>query len=329
MKKTIYKYMLLSLSLFCISCSSDNDDSGEVVSSAGASIQVSVIFMPNAVGDYGFNDRVQAGVSAFCDGGIVDELGQIDGNSKAVANFFRPTTEEEMVTMISSSWKKDSVNTVSGKGYEKRLLILTDPSQAEYLPSLSSKESVLMLDAEAVNGGMALQINAREEAREAARQVKIWNTGYPGETVPIMLRITEREYTDGIEDGFRDVFSEDDNLEYDYLDSRSTYGSLYVAARRMAELYGGTYKSFVSSCLVDLRQYASQFYFYYFTNTSEQMLVSVDRRFDDQPIQMGSTILRRYDKALVTWLNAWTSGQQMDATTVYTSDDGMCELITY
>ena len=109
---------LLVTCLFFVSGCKDNDDS----LTPEGNIEVCAIFAPGELGDDGYADRVLYGLNQF------ESQLKKAGDNRVVTHFYSPgdqISEEYMLT----KWNENGVNLQTKQRYERRLLVLTDPTQ--------------------------------------------------------------------------------------------------------------------------------------------------------------------------------------------------------
>ena len=126
-KSKLWGVLLLTV-LLATACSKDDDNEPQPESKQGAPYLMTVLFAPGQLGDKGYADNVMEGVNA-----IDDFDNQLGGDSLDV-RFIAPRSLED-----AQRWVSTSANSYSTSGYERRLLVLTEPYMVDIL-SLSKDQ---------------------------------------------------------------------------------------------------------------------------------------------------------------------------------------------
>jgi len=341
-------FWLLILPLCFFTACSDDDDPVEPAPTtlSYATKQVTVVFMPDALNDAGFNSYILRAVAAFCDGGkLINHEYEDDNDSVQIVNahhntaytFFRPTTMDEIYEFVGTKWKADNVNPISGQPYERRLLVLTSPYQLQELPTLSEGEEILLVGAQSSDNPTLkyLQIDSKETFQETAEQLwGIAKSNFEQEekaytTVKYYCPFETPYLTDGTLDVLTDLIG--DPLQVNPYPSQamvSLFGPNMPSLYSFIHIYGDTDSETDTMPFVvtDLRQYASPYSFPYYSKlTTNTVMISFDVA-TGVPVE-AAVIYRRYDKALVAWLEDWDSGKTMPQTTRFSNKDNMVEVL--
>jgi len=337
--------LLLLLPLFALSaCSDDDENAASSDSTAYATQQVTVVFMPNALSDDGFNSFVLRGVAAFCEGGNLkskanDSISVVGPHTNTAYSLYRPKSMNELYAYVSSGWKKDNTNPITNKAYKRRLLVLTDPLQLKQLPSLADGEEILLLDAKSSTASNVkfLQIDCTDEFKELANAAwndvkSSWMYNYGGTTQAKYYCPFDTAYlADGALSVLKDIVGDVLNVQafpnqslYSQLSASTDLSSLFSSMHIFAE------EDFNSADNLDLlfivrnqRQFTYTYTVPFYSKISLAHLIS----FDVDAGLVEDIIYRRYDKALVAWLEQWNTSTTMPQTTRFSGKDGMVETV--
>ena len=108
---------LLFLTVLLIAaCSKNDDNEPQPEPKTKAPFLVNVMFAPGQLGDKGFADNVMEGVNAL------DDLDNLWGGDSIEVRFIAPRNLED-----AQRWINTSATSYSTEGYERRLLVLTEP----------------------------------------------------------------------------------------------------------------------------------------------------------------------------------------------------------
>lgn len=130
--------LLFMTVLFVAACRKDDDNEPLPVAKQGAPFMMTVLFSPGQMGDKGYADNVMEGVNAL------DDLDNLWGGDSLDVRFIAPRSLED-----AQRWIGTSSDSYSTGGYERRLLVLTEPYMVDLLSRvkdvLKPTDEVLML----------------------------------------------------------------------------------------------------------------------------------------------------------------------------------------
>ena len=136
-KSTLWGLLLLTVMLV-VACNKEDDNVPQSVSRQDAPFLITVMFAPGQLGDKGFADNLMEGVNAL------DDLDNLWGGDSLEVRFIAPRNLED-----AQRWIKTSADSYSTQGYERRLLVLTEPYMVDMLSLvkdvLQPTDEVLML----------------------------------------------------------------------------------------------------------------------------------------------------------------------------------------
>ena len=133
MKSKIFFLMLL-VAAIATGCSKDDDDNGTPAreTATGGTMSVTVVFAPGQLGDMGFADKVLEGVYRLQ---VLDHQAQPDTLD---VNYLAGTDLDAAKEMVED-WFDDAYNDYTGKLYERRLLVLTEPFMVDWVEPLKER----------------------------------------------------------------------------------------------------------------------------------------------------------------------------------------------
>ncbi len=139
MRKSKRWGLLLLAVLLVAACSkSDENDPQPKPDERKVPFLVNVMFAPGQLGDKGYADNVMEGVNAL------DDIDDLWGGDSLEVRFIAPRNLED-----AQRWIKTSADAYTTEGYERRLLVLTEPYMADMFSLikdyLQPTDEVLML----------------------------------------------------------------------------------------------------------------------------------------------------------------------------------------
>ena len=139
-KRKLWGLLLLTV-LLIAACSKNDDNEPQPEPKTKAPFLVNVMFAPGQLGDKGFADNVMEGVNAL------DDLDNLWGGDSIEVRFIAPRNRED-----AQRWINTSATSYSTEGYERRLLVLTEPYMVDMFnlikDVLQPTDEVLMLKME-------------------------------------------------------------------------------------------------------------------------------------------------------------------------------------
>ena len=325
MNKHFWMWMLLAV-LTLAGCKK------EETPSAGATMDIMIVFAPGQLGDRGYADSVMDGLALL---NATDknyehnllELGFISG-------FDAADTRAAM-----KKWLDNPVNPFYGNEYEKRLLVLTEPFMAQWLATMTTsvrpQDEVLLLkvseedvDAAASATGLGsrmhgLNISAAENIRRYCDYIKQYSqeNNCPMDEIPLFRVFDENsgfyQYRDGIVGTFAEQLG-DETLVYtlslaaelggeeDILSTQKQSAVMekaYVMAEIMQDLCMNYDERFA---VVDLGSANAGFDYYLLGQAANDRLQHL---MIDASRVAGINrywVNRRFDKALLLWGYSWS-----------------------
>ena len=139
-KRKLWGLLFLTV-LLIAGCSKNDDNEPQPEPKTKAPFLVNVMFAPGQLGDKGFADNVMEGVNAL------DDLDNLWGGDSIEVRFIAPRNLED-----AQRWINTSATSYSTEGYERRLLVLTEPYMVDMFnlikDVLQPTDEVLMLKME-------------------------------------------------------------------------------------------------------------------------------------------------------------------------------------
>lgn len=114
-KSKLWGLLFLTVMLVA-ACNKDDDNGSPTQNERKVPFLVNVLFAPGQLGDKGYADNVMEGVNAL------DDIDNLWGGDSIDVRFIAPRSLED-----AQRWISTSSNAYSTEGYERRLLVLTEP----------------------------------------------------------------------------------------------------------------------------------------------------------------------------------------------------------
>lgn len=337
MRNTIHIlfYIFLALGL----CSCNEDESGDGVDASSQGMQVAVAFYPGQVGDHGYADGIMESVAQLVNKTEDDKPSHLD------VQFFAFDSKRETQTAIRH-WASHPENPFLGGTYKRRLLVLTDARQVDWLNGLQSApqsdELLLLNTSKDVVDSLARSLGNRVHAlnislaREAADLCRYIQNGANADTerhsgIDIFRMADSYHVADSIDVVCRSVLPSD----------------IPVLTGYMAELQTDSVTGEIN--YVKSQQYANFLAEFYYQYNKDNFLLldggSYNIVFDEMSAKLDSgklrtlfldlntgtdnyCVRRAYGRALLEWVDGWTkasSAAAMPQVTWHGSWDGYVE----
>lgn len=130
--------LLLLTVMLVVACSKEDDNEPQPAPRQDAPFLITVLFAPGQLGDKGYADNLMEGVNAL------DDLDNLWGGDSLEVRFIATRNLED-----AQRWINTSSDSYSTQGYERRLLVLTEPYMVDMLSLvkdvLRPTDEVLML----------------------------------------------------------------------------------------------------------------------------------------------------------------------------------------
>lgn len=298
----------------------------------GATMDIMIVFAPGQLGDRGYADSVMEGLAL---------LNATDKNYKHnilelefISGFDAEDTKASM-----AKWLANPVNPFYGNEYERRLLVLTEPFMAQWLPSVASsvrpQDEVLLLkvdesdvDAAATLSGLGdrvhgLNISAADNIRRYCEFIRRYcaENGCPMDEIPVFRVFDEStgfyQYRDSIMTTFAEEL-QDDALVYTLSLAEDLGGedeilstqkqsavmeSAYVMAGIMHDL---CVEDDLRFAVVDLGSANAGFDYYLLGQSANDRLQHLMIDASEMAGLNRYWVNRRFDKALLLWGYSWS-----------------------
>lgn len=330
MNKNFWVWFFVGL-LVLAGCRKDPEPDPTPETETGATTDIMIVFAPGQLGDRGYADSVMDGLALLnaTDKNYEHDILELE----FISGLDAVTTQASM-----AKWLKDPLNPFSGKAYEKRLLVLTEPYMVEWLvpavSSVRSEDEVLLLkvneedvDAAAKATGLGarihgLNISASGNIRRYCEFIQKYSrdNDCPLEEIPV-FRVFDEEsgfykYRDEIIPAFQEhlpdvlvySFSLADELggEEDILSTQkqsAVMETAYVMAEIMHDLCEDADSRFA---VVDLGSANAGFDYYLLGQAANDRLQHL--MIDASPMAGLNRywVNRRFDKALLLWGYSWS-----------------------
>lgn len=297
--------LLLAMVLSLASCSKD-EGSGQS-GSPTSTLQVTVVFEPGQLGDLGYADRVLRG------------LQKVESQNEGVIDTkYLYLDDAEKAKKAVASWAGNRANPFTAdKNYQRRLLVLTEPVQLDWLEgvTLDENDEVLLLNADKsyiASSSLGsrihvLNISAAESAEKFFNIIDWLEKVQAVETYPTlgMLRRTEQEnYADSIAETFKKHYGEQRDIDLTSFDEMpATNSSLINLGYRLARNFSDAESMEFSFSVIDAGIANLGFDYYLFNaDTDYPRFLYLD---SDESSLERFTIVRKFDEALVNWVTRW------------------------
>lgn len=329
MNKNLWVWFLVGL-LVLAGCKKDPEPKPET--ETGATVDIMIVFAPGQLGDRGYADSV------------MDGLALLNATDK---NYEHNILELEFISGSDASdtqasmakWLKDPLNPFSGKAYEKRLLVLTEPYMVEWLvPAVSSvrpEDEVLLLkvneedvDAAAKATGLGerihgLNISAAGNIHRYCEFIQKYSkdNDCPLDEIPIFRVFNEDtgfyKYRDDIVSSFQEYLPEEvlvyslslaDELEgeEDLLNTQKQ-SAVMEKAYVMAEIMNDLCEDYDSRfAVVELGSANAGFDYYLLGQAANDRLQHLMIDASSMAGLNRYWVNRRFDKALLLWGYSWS-----------------------
>ena len=177
-KSKLWGLLFLTV-LLVAACSKNDDNEPQPEPKTNAPFLVNVLFSPGQLGDKGYADNVMEGVNAL------DDIDDLWGGDSLEVRFIAPRNMEDAMR-----WMNTSATSYSTEGYERRLLVLTEPYMVDMFNRikdvLKPTDEVLMLKMEEDditqiaqqfslgNRVHGLNISAAASTRKFCQYIRLW-----------------------------------------------------------------------------------------------------------------------------------------------------------
>lgn len=300
--------LLLAMAFALVSCSKDEGSGNS--GSPTSTLQVTVVFDPGQLGDLGYADRVLRGLQTI-----------ESQNEGSVDTKYIYLDDEEKCKKALSQWAANRVNPFTvDKTYQRRLLVLTEATQLEWLDgvTLDENDEVLMLntDKSAITSSAlgsrihVLNISAAASAEKFFTSVidVYEKNGLVDESFSVgLLRWTEDQtYPDSIAETFKKHYGEQKSLDNYYFEDMLLDNSSWITVgyRLAGNFYDSDAMGF-SFSIIDAGIANLGFDYYLFNDNDYTRFLYLD---SDKSSVNRFTICRKFDEALVNWVNQWKTG---------------------
>ncbi len=297
---------LLMAMLFSFASCSKDEGSGQS-GSPTSTLQVTVVFEPGQLGDLGYADRVLRGLQKV----ESENEGTID------TRYLYLSDDEKSKTALAR-WAENRTNPFTAdKNYQRRLLVLTEAEQLEWLNgiTLDENDEVLMLntDKDAIassalgNRIHVLNISAAEGAEKYFNIIDQLEKTDLIDTYPTvgMLRWSEKtNYADSIAETFQKHYGQTKSLDTQYFEEMLLDSSSYITVGyRFAGIFYDSDAMEFSFSIIDAG-IANLGFDYYLFNVDQGIARFLYLDSDKTSLER-FTIVRKFDEALVQWVNRW------------------------
>ena len=313
------------------SCSDSKDGNDTPLEPAiSHTLQVTMVFEPQELGDNGYADRVMAGLERLRKADLEDNVENV--NIQFISTYDDETTLELLV-----NWMHEYHSPFSNQVFDRRLLILTEEYMTTWLDSISSHlqstDEVLVLktvsdniDYWAKKTGLGprlhgLNITAASSVKKFLNMmIAKGYTSSPEWRLSYLLRKQDhREYHDSIYETINDMFPELECNNYFVFTDDSTKSLLVNDSKNNINediyLYVGLvhqlleYVNLYGFTISDLGIYNSAYDYYlmgtvYEESKSHLQVLMLDT---EQNFIPRFCINRLFDKAIYEWVNKWWS----------------------
>lgn len=331
-KILIFSVFALLTACWLGSCSKDDDSPvpEPVPEVHHVPLQVMIVFAPGQLGDGGYADKVFNGIRII--ESLFEKLATDTINVNYISTYNRDATYAALL-----SWAESARNPFSGKDYDRRLLVLTEPFMIDWLDDIKDtlrqtdcvlmlKTSEALIDEAAERTGLGdrihgLNISAASSIRNfcsRADSIVTWfseqlDTDINHDVLPIfrLYGNDELDYQDSVYVTLQECFDDGTQVEVIPL-SNNDYEGLYapdgtsitVQAYNMAEnmtSYANDYGYYFA--IVDIGAAFTGWNYYVFGIRGSNF-VSV--QLDGSPDSLSDFyIVRHFDLAVVNWVNDW------------------------
>ena len=300
--------LLLAVAFAFVSCS--KDEGSDKGGSPTSTLQVTVVFEPGQLGDLGYADRILRGLQTV-----------ESQNEGTIDTKYIYLGDEEKSKKAISQWASNRINPFTAdKAYQRRLLVLTEATQLEWLDgvTLNENDEVLMLNTDkSVISSSALGSRIHVLNISAAASVEKYfssvvdvceQRGLVDESSSMgMLRWSEDQtYPDSIAETFQKHYGEQKSFDNYYFDEMLLDNSSWITVgyRLAGNFYDSDAMGF-SFSIIDVGIANLGFDYYLFNDNDVTRFLYLD---SDKSSINRFTICRKFDEALVNWVNQWKSG---------------------
>ena len=318
MKKRLFLFTLVVSTMLSFSaCSSDdNDEEPNGTLSGDAPVQITVVFEPNQLGDQGYADRILKGLQQ------IEKADEADGENNIDVRYIS-LTDENKTRQAVEQWSNTRTNSYKSQTpYERRLLVLTKATQAEWLNSLyiNENDEVLLLNSDKSiaeistlgNRIHTLNISAYASVKKYFKYVDQMESSElaPFTEMVGLIRFDEKQlFADSISEAFHDYYGDTKELEIvNFDEERGDESNITTASYRLAYSYSDYEAMGFYFSIIDLGT-ANLGYDYYLFNNEQEIERALLLDAETSNLLPRFCICRKFDKALIDWVTRWATGE--------------------